>query len=194
MFFKVLLIGIMGTTMVTSSFADTHPHDFKQLLAHWANLEKSDEAGDFLDLQVLTIDDDKTFFQEQIGKEMAERPLSQVSKFSYEFLNHGVRADILSKLFPNSSYTPQFCEAISQVAKLKSETSNLDSGEIKKLEHKAYGICKKQVSQILSGIFYANPDTYLFLNQSKESKAGSLTVYIASLIEPNAYLRYKFNF
>ncbi|NRA47278.1 MAG: hypothetical protein HRU09_20200 [Oligoflexales bacterium] len=194
MFIRKVFLSMIGP-MIASSFclANTHPHDLNQLVTRWTSLEKSEDCAEHINVQAITIEDEESYFTGEINNALTKYPLRQVSNFHYEYLDEEVHSNIMGRLFAKKKEIPHFCRGIGSVL-TELASMNEEGAEPSKIEKKAYSICKKNVSKLLSGIFFANPKTYLFSSQAKEGyeNTDSLTIYVASLVERSEYLKYTF--
>ena len=195
MLLKKLNLNLFGFLLaISASIAYGHPHDLGQLIATWTDMDKSESWPEYLELDTMEIENEETFFAEQISEKISRLPLQELSKFSYSLLNQGIRKKILKNLFTDKAQIPSFCKAFTSINKKMAEF-NFDDFEAKeKAEKKLRSSCKIQINQLLGGIFHADPRVYTFLHLAKEESQirGVYTIYVASLVKPNSYLKYTF--
>lgn len=191
---NLCLVAFALLLAILSKDLSAQPQDLEQLESNWLAVNKGEKWSELLSLESVTVEDSTNFFTEEIVRQLSEASLGEISKFSYEFSNKEIRKTIMSNLFINNTQVPRFCSAIEVVADKLNQIAEEDPEAKKELQKKALSICKKQTQELLNGIFYTNTNTYSFLNirPQQSSEASECTVYIASLVEPDNYLKYTF--
>ena len=107
-------------------------------------------------------------------------------------LQSDVRSSILKQLFQKSKPYPSFCQAIKSAEIRPKEDLTLTEEENIQMQMKAnFTKCKKEFSEALSGILYADTLT-LLENIEHDNSNHEIVIYVSSMLERSQYLKYTF--
>ena len=107
-------------------------------------------------------------------------------------LQSDVRASILKQLFPKNKPYPSLCQSISPVEIKPKEDIILTEEEKNQMQIKAdFAKCKKEISDALSGILYADTLT-LLENVEYANNNHEVVLHVNSMLDRSQYLKYTF--
>lgn len=182
---------------IPSLIASTIPQDMQQLLNNWQEVKKTESADKLVHITTgnRTLGEDLTGIDRllaEIGR-MRDEGIEKFDAVHFDLIKENVRTKLLSELFPSKETAPKFCQSLVQKPIKINEPDTLTEEEKRLLQAKAdYNNCKKVFRDVVSGIVFADPQTYYLkvLNNS-EPMQGEIVVWIYSVIDPNFYLRYQ---
>ena len=189
-------IGMSGFSMVSllafcALQAQASPRDLQDLKDRWDSVVKTDIASDVMKVDEVVIGKEEASYKRVKGDWVSQGGQdASVSGFSYQELKKGSREEVMKLLFPSKMKTQVFCKAIPTVT-LKDDEEMTEAEKTEALARQNFLNCKRKVSDMLDGIFHADPYT-LLLHVEHKGGGSEVIFYVRSLIESDQYLHYRF--